>query len=865
MPESRRETRRQRRAMRRRIHPLRFGLTLAGAGLLVVLVLGVVLVGHTLATLPPVTHIPPVSAGSTLYDLSGQEITQLHSESNAVPVPLSQIPLDLRNAVIATEDASFYTNPGFDLKGIVRAGLYDLTGHGNLQGASTISEQLGKMLFLHDNGSVSYKVKEILLGISLDRTYTKDQILDMYLNRIYLGQGAVGVGAASEIYFSKPVSQLNLAQCALLAGLPEAPSYFDPVVNPKAALQRRNEVLGRMAAVGDISPALAAQTEKLPLELAPGASAAATYPDPWFVDAVIADLEQKGITSNQLFSGDLRIYTTLSPKVQNAATNAVAAVMDRLAAPPSGPQAAMVMMDPVTGDVLAIVGGRVHPPGYLTVENLAIQGQFQTGSAIKPLAEYTDAIEHRDTPFTILEDAPFIKHNGGWWPQNDNHVYVGAIPLEYALAISDNNASVRLALSPRVTIASAWDTAVHQFGLPLSPLDRTNTSLAIGGETVGVTPLEMANAYATFANNGVRPVARLVTKVVAPNGQVIYQDPVRASQRLTPQVDYVMTKIMEQVILHPGATAYGVADIGRPAAGKTGTTSNGTEGWFCGFVPQLVGCAWEGYPTPTPQPGVYGATYAAPIWRDAMVQSLTGVPVKNFVRPPGIVAARVDTKSGLLPSPITPAQDIATGYYIAGTQPTTISNAWVVDTVVRGDAHRLWTPGCPLPPTHQLFLKKPTDLLPGAPLPADHVLWPPTLVCGSGRSAPPTRGPGNGNGNGNGQGPPATAASQQVTISIQGGVPSPSQLTVAAGSPVALLIQNGDPQPYVFSDVGLGLEVTVLPSQATTVTFTPQTPGQDPFELVGGLGTGGITVVAAPAGQPAGPGPPKGPSHGRGH
>jgi penicillin-binding protein 1A len=285
------------------------------------------------------------------------------------------------------------------------------------------------------------------------------------------------------------------------------------------------------------------------------------------------------------------------------------------------------MMDPATGDVLGIVGGRSHPPGYLTAENFATQGLFQTGSAIKPLAEYTDAIEHRDTPFTLIEDAPFLHHAGKWWPQNDNHVYVGAIPLEYALAISDNNASVRLALSPRVTIPSAWDTAVHQFGLPLSPLDRENTSLAIGGETVGVTPLEMANAYATFANNGVRPQARLVREVVSANGQVLYRDLPRAQPKLTPQVAYVMTTMMEQVITHPGATAYGVADIGRPAAGKTGTTSNGTEGWFCGFTPQLVGCAWEGYPTPTPQPGVYGATYAAPIWRDTMEASLAGTPV----------------------------------------------------------------------------------------------------------------------------------------------------------------------------------------------------------------------------------------------
>ncbi|MCL6596160.1 MAG: transglycosylase domain-containing protein [Firmicutes bacterium] len=832
MPPSRKESRRQRRTTRRRVRPLRLALTLGGGLFVALMAFAAVVVARTNATLPPVTHIPPVAAGAILYDRNGQEITQLHSVTDAIPVPLSQIPVNLRNAVIATEDASFYTNPGFDLKGILRAALYDLTGHGNLQGASTISEQLGKMLFLHDNGTVSYKVKEVLLGISLDHTYTKDQILDMYLNRVYLGEGAVGVGAASEIYFHKPVSQLDLAQCALLGGLPQAPSYYDPLVNPKAALARRNEVLQRMAAVGDISPALAAQTERLPLELAPGASPAFTYPDPWFVDAVIGYLEGRGFTSNQLFSGDLRIYTTLDPKVQNAADQAVAAVMGRLRTPPAGPQAAVVMMQPSTGDVLAIVGGREHPPGYQTVENLAVQGRFQTGSAIKPLAEYTDAIEHRDTPFTIIEDAPFLKRNGKWWPQNDNFVYQGAIPLEYALAISDNNASVRLALSGRVGIASAWQTAVHQFGLPLSPADRDNTALAIGGETVGVSPLEMADAYATFANNGVRPTARLVRAVVSPDGHVLYRDPVRAVPRLTPQVDYVMTKIMEQVITHPGATAYGVADIGRPAAGKTGTSSQNEEDWFCGYTPQLVGCVWEGYPTPTPQPGIFGATYAAPIWRDTMVASLRGVPVQHFVRPPGIVAVRVDTKSGLLPSPLTPPSDIATGYYIAGTQPTRISDAWVVKTVVRGDAHELWTPGCPLPPTRQVFLRRPTDLVPGAPLPADHVLWPPTLVCGHGGASPnqPVPGP----------------SPQAVTLTVRGGLPVPSQLTVAADVPVQLTVVNQDPAPYVFEDPDLGLDVTLLPSQATTFTFTATQAGTDPFQLVGGQGGGAIVVEPSP-------------------
>lgn len=870
MPPSRRESRRERRKEQRAAKHVRSGRNVLIAGVVgFVVVIGTAgaLVARSLSTLPSVTHIPPVSAAATLYDASGHEITQLNGFTDSSPVPLSQIPKNLQNALIATEDASFYTNPGFSLRGILRATLDDLTGRGTLQGASTISEQLGKMLFLHDNQSVNYKVKEILLGISLDRTYTKGQILDMYLNRVYLGAGAVGVGAASQVYFHKPVSQLDLAQCALLAGLPQAPSYFDPLVNPKAALARRNEVLARMAQTGYLTAADVAQAQKLPLELAPGAgsssAAASSYPDPWFVDAVIAYLEQRGFTSNQLFSGDLKIYTTLSPKIQQAAQNAVNTVMGPL---PQGPQAAEAVMNPGNGDVLALVGGRYHPPGYLTVENFATNGLFQTGSAIKPLAEYPTAIEHGDTAFTVVEDAPFLKHNGHFWPNNDNFIYQGRIPLEYALAISDNNASVRLELSNKVGIKAAWDTAVHQFGLPLDPADQTNAALGIGGLTRGVTPLEMVTAYSTYANHGVRPRPRIVTQVVSATGQVLFSDPVRATPEISPQVAYILTSMMQHVFTHPGATAQGEG-IGRPAAGKTGTTSGGKDDWFCGFVPQLAACVWEGYPTPTPQPGVYGATYALPMWRITMEQSLAGVPAEPFIPPPGIVTRQVDTKSGMLPSPLTPKSYIATGSFIQGTQPTQVSNVWVDDRVVRGDAHLLWTPGCPYPSTTQIFLKKPTDLIPGAPLPADHTLWAPTRVCGNGTSASSGgQGPGVGSRapgstrpssptspTSPSQTPPSSTTGQILNFTVSGGVLAPTEASVEAGVPVTVTIQNQDPTAYVFEDTGLGLLVNVLPSQTTTFSFTPPSPGTFPFLLVGGSTQGTLTVTS-PSGIATGQG-----------
>jgi penicillin-binding protein 1A len=860
MPPSRRDRRRQRSSPaghgRRVVRPWRLILILLGTLVAAGIVGGFVLYTQAMAGLPNVRDIPPLAGNTEVFDRYGHLMTVLHNGMDSQPVPLREIPLDLQHAVVATEDTSFYSNAGFDLRGLVRAAVVDLRG-GGLQGGSTITEELGKMLYLQDNGSIAYKVKEILLGIRLAQVYSKAQIMDMYLNRLYLGDGTVGVQAAAEAYFGKPVSQLNLAQCALLAGLPQAPSYYDPLVNPKAALARRNEVLGRMAAVGYITAAEAKATEAQPLGLAPGAGVSNAYPDPWFVDAVIATLQADGFSGNQIFSGNLRVYTTFDPGVQAAADQAVTRVMSGFPISSTAPQAAVVVMQPTTGDVLALVGGRSHPPGYQTVLNLATQGHFQTGSAIKPLAEYPTALEHGDTEMTVVDDVPWLKVHGQWWPKNDTDTYLGRLPLKFALAVSDNNVAVRLEMSRQAGIDRSWDTAVHTFGLPLLPQDR-NPSLGIGGLTLGVSPLNMATAFATLATGGDRPTPRIVTRVVAgATGRVLFRQPVAIRSVLSPQIAYLLTNMLEAVFTYPGATAYGNG-IGRPVAGKTGTSSGGEDGWFVGYTPQLVTAVWEGHTTPVPQPGVFGATYALPIWRQTMEGALSGTPVENFSRPPGLVEESVDVKSGLLPSALTPPADIATGLFVAGTQPTRVSDVWQLTKVDSQDPHRLWEPGCPAPPETRVLLKRPQGLVPGAPLPLEASEWVPTLVC---------RGPGGQSGPPGGTGP-TTPLSQSASITIYGGAPSPQSVTLEQGATVTLTIVNRDPATYVFEDTALGLAQAIPADGTIQFTFTPQTAGTTRFVLVGSAGPSGTLVVEAPAafaaiGAPSQGGGPQGaPGHG---
>lgn len=814
------------------------------------MVIGIVVIGLLLSgllvyritrTLPNVNTLANQTRSSVIYDRNGQPVTFLWGQTS-IPVSLSQIPTSLQDAIVATEDNRFYQNSGIDFRSIIRSALADVIHLGASQGGSTITEQLAKIHYLTNEKTITRKIAEVLLGIEIAHTYTKHEILRMYLNQVYLGEGASGVAAAARIYFNEPVSKLTLAQSALIAGLPKAPSAYDPFVHLSAAKARQGVVLQNMVTYGYITQAQANAAFHAPLNFNRGILNVTTrYPDPWFVDSVVNFLLKHGFSMHELSTGGLKIYTTLDPAIQADADQAVADVMNKGFPPPKNssaaplePEAAVVVMDPRNGYVLAIVGGRQHT--NILGFNRATDAHRQPGSSIKPLVEYPTAIEDGYTQASVIDDGPWMLVNNKPWPQNDNHQYLGRITLQDALAQSDNNAAVRLL--KMVGIKNGYDTATKQFGLQLVGSGKYNDmtlAMGIGGLTNGVSPLEMAAAYSTYATEGYRPTPLLVTKVVAPDGQILLQDAPHLAPELNRQVAYIMIQMMEAVIQY--GTGQG-GQLGRPEAGKTGTAENGQDGWFIGFVPQLVTAVWEGYDTPKPQNGVFGATYALPIWTEIMKKALANVPAQDFPQPSGIVQANVDLKSGLLPSPLTPPADISTFDFISGTQPTAQSQVWVSETVDAQHPTELWAPDCaPDTPETGVFLQPPTDILlgPTLPLPHDANLWAPTTYCdGTSTSGGPTT--------------PNT-----YTITIQAGQATPTNLTVTQGSTISLTITNSDNNAYSFVFPFFGVGVQTIPQQGSdTVTFTPTQQGPFNFTITpigpGTPITGTINVSPAPNG-----------------
>ncbi len=852
---------------------------LALVTVLAIVIVGVLAVAGLLfyeaRSLPSVADFTKTPAmSSRIYDRNGHYITSIGLH-NSLPITMRQVPHDFLRALIDTEDRTFYSNWGISLRGIARSLMVDVLHHSFVEGASTITQQVARDRYLTDTKSISRKIKEALLALELTRDYTKNEIMTVYLNEVYMGNGAYGLGQAARVYFGVSAKRLDLAQAAMLAGLPQAPSYYDPYYNFKAAKDRQRVVLGNMVAAGDITQkqADAAYAEPLHLQSNLGSG---SYPDPWFVEAVINTLQGR-IPLQTILNGGLNIYTTLDPKIEAIAVQSVQSVMQN-AFPSSAetpePEAAAVVMDPRSGDVLAIVGGRTHPVAF------ALDRAFvnrQTGSSIKPLAEYPAALEQGLTEATVIDDGPFMKVGGKFWPNNDTLEYYGRITMRHSLAISDNNNSVHL-LS-MVGVPAGFDMATKRFGLPLvryGDANDFNLAMAIGGLTKGVTPLQMADAYATYANEGLRPTPIIVRKVVAPSGEVLYSRKPHLMYELSPQISYIMINMMEAVFSEPGATAYG-ASIGRPVAGKTGTSNQGRDGWFLGFTPQLVTAVWEGYDNEQPQPNTYGATYALPIWEKIMSQASLGLPVENFPRPGGIVSLKVDSKSGLLPSPLTPAQYINSYLFIQGTQPTQISNVWTQQAVDALHPKLLWSPACqPDPPLSKVFLTVPTDIQigPNIPKPLDSYLWVPTNYCsptpgggngsgkgsgkGSGNGGGTGSGNGGGTGGGTGGGSPGTGQ-ESLSLAIQQNQFSTSQLAATVGTAFTLNVQNLDTTPHEFQlQTFMANPEVIPPGGSISLSFTPTQPGNFTYSLIDQPTATGTLQVSAPTQPTTSPTSPTG-------
>lgn len=588
------------------------------------------------------------------------------------------------------EDNDFFKHWGISPKGIARAASKNLVKRRVAQGGSTITQQLAKTIFLSPERNFSRKAKELLLTVELERNYSKEEIFQLYLNQIYFGAGAYGVESAARIYFSKHAKDLNLPECAMLAGLIRAPNYYSPFNNPERTLDRRATVLRRMRQLKYITP----EEEKLSNQY-PVNSEKVSIPTavaPYFIEYVRQQLEPK-YGNQMIYRGGLSIYTTLDLKAQVAAEKALGEGLvsydsERLEyyenhkSTPVKVQGALIALDPKTGGIRALIGGRDFKESQF---NRAYQARRQPGSCFKPLI-YTASIENGFTAASVLDDDPRVYVNDGrdwrlaarttdflltlppeqlkdpmkvWVPENYGKKYNGKVLLRSALEHSLNMCAVEVL--DQIGPMRAIDYA-RRMGIT-SPL--TNTlSLALGASEV--TLLEMTGAMSVLASGGIQTEPYAIIRVEDKNGKLLEENIPSEHEALAAQTCFVMTNIMKGVVER--GTGMAARALRRPCAGKTGTSNDFSDAWFIGYTPQLVAGVWVGYDERSSLGNkMTGGRISCPIWTNFMLGALKDEPLLNFKPPEGIVFALIDPKTGLLAQPKTPGAYLDA--FIKGTEP----------------------------------------------------------------------------------------------------------------------------------------------------------------------------------------------------
>ncbi len=595
-----------------------------GGFLLIVLVMltgiGCGFLTASMNTRPNLAEDLTPSASSQIYDINGNEIANIHATENRMPVKISQIPKDLQNAFIAVEDARFYEHSGIDPRGILRALWANIIGGGVTEGGSTITQQLAKNAYLTQDRTLKRKIQEMFLALQLEREYTKQEILEFYLNQIYFGQGAYGVEAAAKTYFGKDVGALTLNECAMLAGIPKSPNYYSPFNNLEAARARRATVLEQMAKYHYISDSEASRLKKEDLKLV-HQKADETMEASYFIDYVVQHLIDK-YGADAVYKDGLKIYTTIDMDMQRAAESAMR-MLPTFETDKNGlaqPQGALVAIDPHTGQIKAMVGGRGTDQF-----NRATMAERQPGSAFKPFV-FAAALENRFTPNTIIEDSP-VKI-GEWEPENYNRNYNGKVTLRYVAEQSLNVPTVKIAqkIGMDKPIYYAQEMGITTFVLDGSTNDR-GLATSLGGMTRGVTPLELTSAYGTFANQGIHVEPTAVIKVLDRNGKILEQSKPGQKNVISENSAADLTDMLQGVLTRGTGTG---AAIGRPAAGKTGTTSDYCDAWFVGYTADLVAGVWIGCDDNSDLDGMTGGNLPASVWQAFMEKATAGMPVRQF-------------------------------------------------------------------------------------------------------------------------------------------------------------------------------------------------------------------------------------------
>jgi penicillin-binding protein 2A len=575
---------------------------------------------------------------TVIYDRQQNVIAEI-KPNQAEPVPLSAVPVELQQALLAIEDKNFYQHRGFDIQGILRAAYQNFTHGETMEGASTLTQQLVRGVYLNADRTYERKIKELTLAVELERTYTKNQILEMYLNHVFFGAESTGVQAASRTFFGQNVEELKkdppmerLAKCALLAGLPQAPTDYNPFVHPDWALQRRNLVLDAMARNGFISADTRDQAKKEPLFLLEKKAAPPTPNHPDYVEYVLQEAAQRlNIPEENLFQGGYKIYTNFDPRIQNIVEKAFQDPNNFHpdAADGTPVQAGMVVEDPKTGAILAMMGGR-GPHEFLGL-NRAFQIKRQPGSSFKPLMVYGPAIDSgRYHANSMLNDRKVSF--SGYMPQDWDRKERGQVTMREALRMSWNIPAVSLLNQIGIETGKAF---AERAGISFDPWD-TGLSLAIGGMTQGVSPLEMADAYSAFDNKGVRIPAHAVERIETDSGKILLDQRPEPVQVMKESTAEEITSLLQVVVNEGTGTNARIPE--RPVAGKTGTTemvgaeSGNKDAWFVGYTPRYLAAIWMGFDQSDLQHYLNrgGSEIPARLFREVISRAEEGLPPESF-------------------------------------------------------------------------------------------------------------------------------------------------------------------------------------------------------------------------------------------
>jgi len=638
-------------------------------------------------------ELDPPNLVTRIFSADSIQLAKLYTERR-VPVPLDKIPFDLKTALLSVEDRKFYSHWGLDIWGIIRAFYVNQITGKIVQGGSTVTQQLARELFLTRERTYTRKIREAILAWEIERTYTKEEILERYFNQIYFGSGAWGIGEASQTYFSKDVSQLDLAECAVLAGLPNAPSRNSPLVNMKNAVKRRNWVLTGMVETGAINPQAADSIKALPIRVNPRKDS--SWIAPYFIEYV-KSLLLKDYTEDDLYHQGLQIYTTLDVRMQKAAE---AAVEDYLQTIESGRirpfhhstrkdiigedslstveltntdylQAALVAIDPENGYVKAMVGGRNF---WESKFNRAVQALRQPGSAFKPFV-YTAAIDNGIPACQVVEDSPIaIRQLDGtiWRPSNYTGDFRGPVTMRVGLTSSINLVAIKTLMTVGAETVAAY---ARRMGIStkIPPVE----SIAVGSADVYM--LELVSAYSVFPNLGVRVDPLAITEIRDRGGNLLRRFRPSREEVLSPQTVYIVLSMMRDAMDYGTGANARTLGFTLPAGGKTGTTNDYTDAWFVGYTADLVSGVWIGFDQPRRivNQGT-GSVLALPIWANFMKEAHEGIETHDLPNPPeGLTTRLICKSSGLLATEFCPTENIYTEIFKVGTEPADYEECYI--------------------------------------------------------------------------------------------------------------------------------------------------------------------------------------------